>query len=135
VKQVVGRFPRDVHFVFKQYPLDTHSQANMAAEAALAAQAQGKFWEMHDKMYANFRAINREHVLTWAKEIGLDVDRFRTELDSHKYAKRVALETKQGDDAGVEGTPTFFIDGKRLNATFDVETVVPLVVQEIKSKN
>jgi protein-disulfide isomerase len=121
-----------VRLVFKQFPLDIHSQAELAAEASLAAQAQGKFWEMHDKMYANFRAIKRETILEWAKQIGLDMDRFRKDLDSHKFAARVASEAKQGDQAGVEGTPTFFINGKRLNAAFELNTVGPLIAQELK---
>src|SRR5579885_1632463 len=123
VNQVLAKYPKDVRFVFKQFPLDNHSQAALAAEAALAAQAQGKFWEMHDKMYANFRSINRDRILAWAKEVGIDLDRFEADLKSHKYAPRVASEVKQGDAAGVEGTPTFFINGKRLNAAFDLNTV------------
>jgi len=132
VSQVLAKFPKDVRVVFKQYPLDTHSQAALAAEAALSAQAQGKFWEMHDKLYANFRTINRNRIVMWAQEIGIDLDKLRADLDSHKYAARVNLEEQQGDNAGVEGTPTFFIDGKRLNATFDVGTVVPLIQAELK---
>lgn len=132
VKQVLAKYPNEVRFYFKQFPLDSHSQAELAAEAALAAQAQGKFWELHDKMYANFRQINRERILGWAKDIGLDVNRFRADLDTHKFAKRVALEAKQGDDAGVEGTPTFYINGKRLNAGFDLATVGPLIAEELK---
>jgi protein-disulfide isomerase len=129
---VLAKFPKDVRLVFKQYPLDTHSQAALAAEAALAAQAQGKFWELHDKMYANFRSISRDRIFVWAKEIGLDLDKLRADLDSHKFAARVSAESHQGDNAGVEGTPTFFIDGKRLNTTFDVATVTPLIQAELK---
>jgi protein-disulfide isomerase len=132
VNQVLAKYPKDVRVVFKQFPLDTHSQAELAAEAALAAQAQGKFWEMHDKLYANFRSISRVRIFAWATEIGLDMNRFKSELDSHKYAARVASESKQGDTVGVEGTPTFFIDGARLNATFDVATVVPLIEPKLK---
>ena len=71
VKQILNKYPKDVRFIFKQFPLDIHSQAAVAAEAALAAQAQGKFWEMHDKLYANFRSISRVRILDWAREIGL----------------------------------------------------------------
>jgi len=127
VKLLLAKYPNDVKLVFKQFPLDTHSQAALSAEAALAAQAQGKFWEMHDKLYANFRSLSRVRILAWAHEIGLDLPRFTADLDGHKYASRVAAEEKQGEDAGVEGTPTFFIDGRRLNAAFDMETVAPLI--------
>jgi protein-disulfide isomerase len=127
VKQLIAKYPNEVRLVFKQFPLDTHSQAAVSAEAALAAQAQGKFWEMHDKLYANFRGLSRARILAWAKELGLDLPRFTADLDSHKYASRVAAEEKEGEAAGVEGTPTFFIDGHRLNAVFDVATVAPLI--------
>jgi protein-disulfide isomerase len=134
VKQLLAKYPNDVRFVFKQYPLDIHSQAALAAEAALAAQAQGKFWELHDKMYANFRQISRPHIDAWAKELGLDMTRFQADLASHVYAKRVASEEKQGDQAGVEGTPTFYIDGARLNAVFNVATVSPLIDKKLKPR-
>lgn len=121
-----------MRFIFKQFPLDEHSQAELAAEASLAAQAQGKFWEMHDLMYANFRSISRQRIFAWAKEVGLDMNRFQSELDSHKYRARVESEEKQGDIAGVEGTPTFYIDGARLNAAFDVATVSPIIDKKLK---
>jgi protein-disulfide isomerase len=130
VKAFLAKYPIDAKLVFKQFPLDSHSQAALSAEAALAAQAQGKFWEMHDKLYANFRQLSRPRILLWAKEIGLDLPRFTADLDSHKYASRVASEEKQGEVAGVEGTPTFYIDGHRLNAVFDVATVTPLILKK-----
>ncbi len=130
VKAFLAKYPNDAKLVFKQFPLDSHSQAALSAEAALAAQAQGKFWEMHDKLYANFRQLSRPRILSWAKEIGLDLPRFTADLDSHKYASRVASEEKQGEAAGVEGTPTFYIDGHRLNAVFDMATVTPLIVKK-----
>ncbi len=132
VNQLLAKYPREIKIIFKQFPLDTHSQAALAAEAALAAQAQGKFWEMHDKMYANFRAINRDRIFAWAKEIGLDMKRFENEINTRRYAARVASEEKEGEKAGVEGTPTFFINGKRLNAAFEVSTVAPIISEELK---
>ncbi|MEO8051051.1 MAG: thioredoxin domain-containing protein [Acidobacteriota bacterium] len=134
VKQILDKYPKDVRFIFKQFPLDNHSQAAVAAEASLAAQAQGKFWEMHDKLYANFRDINRVRILSWAREIGLDVKRFTADLDSHKYRNRVTTEEKQGEDAGVVGTPTFYIDGKKLNSSFEFATVDPVIQAELKTK-
>jgi len=132
VVQVMQKFPKDVRVVFKQFPLDTHSQAASAAEAALAAQAQGKFWEMHDRLYENFRRISPERILAWAQEIGLDMNRFRADWDSHRFRARVEAEEQEGETVGVDGTPTFFIDGKKLNGMFDAETVVPLISQELK---
>jgi protein-disulfide isomerase len=130
--QVVQKFPKDVKLVFKQFPLEDHSQAALAAEASLAAQDQGKFWPLHDKMYANFRQINRARILGWATEAGLDMKRFQADLDTHKYAARVHAEEQEGEVAGVEGTPTFFINGKRFNGVFEVSAIAPIVVDELK---
>jgi protein-disulfide isomerase len=130
--QVVQKFPKEVKLVFKQFPLEDHSQAALAAEASLAAQAQGKFWELHNKMYANFRQINRARIFVWATESGLDMNQFRADLDSHKYAARVHAEEQEGEVAGVEGTPTFFINGKRFNGVFEVSAITPIVLDEMK---
>ena len=130
--QVVQKFPKDVKLVFKQFPLEDHSQAALAAEASLAAQAQGKFWPLHDRMYANFRQINRANIFAWATQSGLDMTRFKADLDAHKYAARVHTEEQEGEVAGVEGTPTFFINGKRFNGVFEVNAIAPLVMSELK---
>jgi protein-disulfide isomerase len=121
-----------VKLVFKQFPLEEHSQAALAAEASLAAHAQGRFWPLHDKMYANFRQINYPRILAWALETGLDMQRFRADLDSHKYAAEVHHEEQQGEAAGVEGTPTFFVDGKKFNGVFEVSAIAPIVQDELK---
>jgi protein-disulfide isomerase len=131
-KEVLRQFPKDVRLVFKQFPLDIHSQAEFGAEAALAAQAQGKFWEMHDLLYAGFPDISRQRVMTYAKELKLDMPRFTSDLDSHKFRARVTSEEKEGEEAGVGGTPTFFFNGKRYNGVFDVASVVPLIKKELK---
>ena len=89
---------------------------------------------MHDKLYANFRIINRDRILAWAQELGLNMARFDKDLNSHKYLARVTAEEKQGEDAGVEGTPTFYIDGKKLNASFEFATVEPVIQAEMKKK-
>ncbi|HVP00125.1 MAG TPA: thioredoxin domain-containing protein [Bryobacteraceae bacterium] len=129
---VVQKFPTQVKLVFKQFPLEDHSQAALAAEASLAAQAQGKFWPLHDKMYANFRTINRVRILGWAADVGLDLNSFRADLDSHKYAARVHAEEQEGEVAGVEGTPTFYINGKRFNGVFEAKAVAPIILDEMK---
>jgi protein-disulfide isomerase len=131
---VVQKFPKDVKLVFKQFPLEDHSQAALAAEASLAAQAQGKFWELHDKMYANFRQINRVRILAWATEVGLDMKHFQADLDAHKYAARVHIEELEGETAGVEGTPTFYINGKRFNGVFEAKAIAPIIADELKGK-
>jgi len=132
VAKIMKQYPADVRVIFKQFPLDFHPQAHLAAEASLAAQAQGKFWELHDRLYAHFREINSARILTWAGEVGLDVNRLQSDLNSHKFNDRVNAEEQEGEKAEVEGTPTFFINGRRLNGTFDVATIAPLIAEELK---
>lgn len=127
-------FPKDVRVVFKQFPLDMHNQAEVAAEASLAANAQGKFWPMHDKLFANFRRLSRQNILQWAAEAGLDVPKFTADLDSHKFRAAVQKEMNEGMKAGVMGTPTFFINGKRYNGAMEPEIVKPLIEAELRPR-
>jgi protein-disulfide isomerase len=131
-KALMRQFPNDVRMVFKQFPLDDHAQAEFGAEAALAAQAQGKFWEMHDLLYAGYPNLSRPTVLGYARKLGLDMTRFTAEVDGHKYAARVHAEEQEGEDAGVGGTPTFFLNGKKFNETFTAAAVAPLIRNELK---
>ena len=133
VLSLVDRYPKDVKVVFKQFPLDMHRQARLAAEASLAAHAQGKFWPMHDRKFANFRQLSRENIVRWAAESGLDGARFAADLDSHKYAAKVEQELNEGMNAGVMGTPSFFINGKRYNGAMQPEIVAPIIEAELKS--
>lgn len=129
---VLKQFPKDVKLVFKQFPLDTHSEAEFGAEASLAAQAQGKFWEMHDRLYGGFPDLSRNTVMRYAKQIGLDMNRFTSELDSHKYKARVHAEEQEGEKAGVGGTPTFFLNGKKYNGVFEASALAPVIRGELK---
>jgi protein-disulfide isomerase len=131
-KEILRQFPNDVRFVFKQFPLDSHSDAEFGAEASLAAQAQGKFWEMHDLMYAGFPDLSRKRIMTYARQLSLDLKRFTAELDSHKYRSRVRAEEQEGEAAGVGGTPAFFFNGRHYNGTFDAASVVPVIKKELK---
>jgi protein-disulfide isomerase len=131
-RMILQRHPSDVRLVFKQFPLDNHSQAELAAEAALAAHSQGKFWPMHDKLYANFRTINRDNIMLWAGELGLDMKKFTGDLSTGKYRQAVENEEKQGDLAGVQGTPTFFFNGRRYSGAFQAELIESLLVSEFK---
>jgi protein-disulfide isomerase len=134
-KEILRRFPNDVRLVFKQFPLDSHSDAEFGAEAALAAQAQGKFWEMHDLLYAGFPDLSRGRIDGYAKQLKLDMTRFNAELASHKYKARVQAEEKEGEEAGVGGTPTFYFNGKKFNGLFDVASVVPIIKKELGQSN
>ncbi|HYI95429.1 MAG TPA: thioredoxin domain-containing protein [Bryobacteraceae bacterium] len=130
---VAAQYPKDVKLVFKQFPLDFHSNAYAAAEASLAANAQGKFWALHDKMFANFRQLTRENILRWAAESGIEMGTFKADLASGKYREQIDREVREGAGAGVMGTPTFFINGKRYNGPFEVEALKPILDAELKA--
>jgi protein-disulfide isomerase len=128
----MAKYPADIRLVFKQFPLDTHSQAGFAAEAALAAHAQGKFWPMHDKLYANFRDLAPEKINQWAKESGLDLVRFTVDMKSGKYKAAVQKELDEGVEAGVQGTPTLFVNGKRYNGPVETAALEEVLQAELK---
>jgi protein-disulfide isomerase len=132
MKEVMRQMPKEVKLIYKQFPLDSHSQAQFGAEASLAAQAQGKFWEMHDLLYAGFPDLSRNRVMGYARQLGLDMKRFTAEVDSHKYKARVAAEEKEGEAVNVSGTPTFFFNGRKFNGVFEAKTIVPLLRKEFK---
>jgi Na+/H+ antiporter NhaA len=114
----------DLRYVWRHLPLtDVHPAAQLAAEAAEAAGAQGAFWEMHDLLLANQDALTFADLLRYAGELGLDVDRFRGELKRHVHEARIAQDVESADLSGVSGTPTFFINGQRHYGAYDAESL------------
>jgi protein-disulfide isomerase len=134
VDAVLQAYPNDVRLVYKQYPLSTHPHARMAAEAALAAHVQNKFWPMHDKLFANSRRLSDATVLAAAKEIGLDLTKFQNDLKSAKVKQIVEKDIADGDKAQVSGTPTVFINGKRYNGPLELVILKPILDGELKAK-
>jgi protein-disulfide isomerase len=132
INAILKAYPNDVKLIFKQYPLDSHPAAAICAAAALAAHNQGKFWELHDLMFANRAKLGRPAILAWAAQIGLDMKRFQQDLDSDAVKKSVRRDTADGDNAGVEATPTIFINGQRYNGDYDLEQVRPIIDAELK---
>ena len=113
VRELLGDFA-DVRYVWRHLPLaDVHQHAQLAAEGAEAAAAQGAFWEMHDKLLENQEALEADDLLGYAEELGLDTDRFSEFLRDRRGARRVAEDVDGADLSGVSGTPTFFINGRR----------------------
>lgn len=106
---------------FKNFPLNFHPFAQLAAQAGQAAALQGKFWEMHDLMFANQSALKREDLLRYAEKINLDMKRFTADLDSERVKKIIAEDLKEGEKRGVQGTPTFFLNGKSYSGTHSYE--------------
>jgi protein-disulfide isomerase len=125
VKQVQAQMGEQLRFVFRNFPITTsHPHAEHAAEAAEAAAAQGRFWEMHDYLYEHQRQLEDANLHAYAGEVGLDVDRFDRELAEHAYAARVREDFMSGVHSGVNGTPTFYINGRRYDASYDLDTVL-----------
>jgi protein-disulfide isomerase len=120
VKDVQARMRDRLRFVFRNFPISTsHPHAEQAAEAAEAAAAQGRFWEMHDALYENQRRLRDQDLRSYAERLELDVDRFATELAEHVHAPRVHEDFMSGVRSGVNGTPTFYINGVRHNDSYE----------------
>jgi protein-disulfide isomerase len=118
----------ELRFAFRHFPLgQVHPHAPMAAEAAEAAGAQGKFWAMHDMLFENQHALDPPDLLRYASAIGLDVDRFALELDRHVHQPKVREDFLGGIRSGVNGTPTFFINGIRHNGPWDLESLLEAI--------
>jgi protein-disulfide isomerase len=113
--QVLKAFPKEVQLVYKQYPLNIHIFARQAAAASLVAHAQGKFWELHDRMFQNFSNINDETIRQWAKEVGLNMTEFDKVLQSGRMEAAIQKDMADGASAKVLGTPTVFVNGKRIH--------------------
>ena len=110
-----------VRFVYKFMPLSMHPHGEAAARAAIAAQAQGKFWEMHDKLFTNGEHLEDADILKYAAAIGLDVDRFRADLQSPATKARLDADRKLADTLQVKGTPTIFINGREYDSKIDID--------------
>jgi protein-disulfide isomerase len=124
VKEIMSQFGDDkIYFVFRNFPLsDIHPHAQHAAEATEAAAAQDKFWEMHDYLFEHQKALDDRHLLEYAQKVGLDINRFKKEMSGHIYTSLINKSLKSGIDSGVEGTPTFFVNGVRYEDSWDLET-------------
>jgi formate-nitrite transporter family protein len=107
-------------FVYRHFPLSqTHSNAQRAAEAAEAAASQGSFWEMHDMLFTNQDALDKMSLQNYAEKIGLDMKQYDREMETEIHAKRVREDFISGVHSGVNGTPTFFINGERYDGRLD----------------
>jgi protein-disulfide isomerase len=125
IKQVQKRLGDQLRLVFRHFPLGTiHPHAGQAAEAAEAAGIQGKFWEMHDTLFEYQHALSNAHLLQYARSLNLDQAEFERDLMTHAFAGRVREDFLGGVRSGVNGTPTFFINGRRHDGSYDRETLL-----------
>ncbi len=121
--------------MFKHLPLSMHSKAPAAHKAAEAAYLQGKFWEMHDRIFSAQREMSPEKYLAYAAEIGLDIDRFKSDLESAKVKRRIDSDTKEAGAVGVTGTPAFFLNGRFLSGAQPFEAFKRVIDDELKNKS
>jgi len=134
VDMIMAAYPKDIKLIYKQYPLSMHPHAEMAAEASLAAREQGKFWEMYELLFKNYRRLSSSSILAMAKQLGLDMDKFKADLDSGKYKAVIAKDMADGDAAGVYGTPAFYINGKQYNGELTLAALKPIFAAELKGE-
>jgi len=114
VKALQQKYGNNLRFVYKHFPLPFHPNAEPAAEASECAGEQSKFWEYHDKLFENQDSLSNANYKKWAGELGLKQAQFDQCVDSRKYKSKVEQQTKQGQDDGVSGTPTFYINGQKI---------------------
>jgi protein-disulfide isomerase len=132
VKRVQKHFAKGLRFVFRNFPLSNmHPQAESAAETAEFAGAHGKFWEMHDGLFENQERLGGPLYLELAQAMSLSAEQLQQALEEGKYQKRVRADFSTGVRSGVNGTPTFFINGKRHDGPFDFESLVLAIEQEL----
>jgi|APLak6261679142_1056127.scaffolds.fasta_scaffold00202_20 protein-disulfide isomerase len=129
-KQYEGK----IKLVFKHQPLPFHNNAKIAAAASMAANEQGKFWEMHDKLFANQQALDRPNLERYASELGLDMGKFKAALDSNKYDAAITADSNEGMRVGANGTPTFFINGRQLVGAQPIDAFKAVIDDELKKK-
>lgn len=130
VKEVQRRLGDQLRFVFRNFPLtQSHPHALQAAEAAEAAAAQGKFWEMHDQLFEHQDTLDDAHLRRYAAAIGLDEDRFDRDMAQHRYRGKIEEDMQSGMASNVPGTPTFFINGVMYQGSPDPESMVQALRQ------
>jgi protein-disulfide isomerase len=132
VKQALSALGDDVRFAYRHFPLaQIHPHAALAAEAAEAAGAQGRFWEMHELLFANQQRLGPRDLLVDAERLGLDLNRFARDLDEHTFRPKVREDFMSGVRSGVNGTPTFFVNGVRHNGGYSAEELVEAIESEL----
>jgi protein-disulfide isomerase len=132
VKEVQRVIGDDLLFAFRHFPLtQIHPLALPAAEAAEAAGAQGKFWEMHDMLFENQQHLEPPYLLQSASALGLDLERFASDLQSGRFEPKIREDFLSGVRSGVNGTPTFFVNGVRHNGGYDPASLIEAISAEL----
>jgi len=131
VKQIAARYPDEVRIVFRHLPLEFHAQARPAAYGSICADAQGQFWEYHDLLFANQRALERDQLSDYAISLGLDMEAFESCMKAPETEARVAADLEAAESLGATGTPAFFINGIFLSGAQPFEAFEQLIEEEL----
>jgi protein-disulfide isomerase len=135
VKQVLDRYPTQVKLVYKNYPIDSHPKARPAAEAALCAEEQGRFWEFHEELFAKSPQLAPEQLLAIANAIGLDAAKYEECVKTRRFQAKVDADVAAGKKSGVAGTPAFFVNGVPLSGGRSVEDFAKVINAELARLN
>lgn len=134
IKEVQRAMGDRLRFVFRNFPItQSHEYAEHAAEAAEAAGAQGKFWAMHDALYEHQHALDDAHLVQYARQLGLDAKRVAQEIEDEAHLDRVRADFMSGVRSGVNGTPTFFIDGVRYDGSWEPDALLAALAAAAKA--
>jgi protein-disulfide isomerase len=132
--EIEQKYPKDVAVVFVNQPLPFHDKAMGAAQAFMAAARQGKAWEMHDKMFSNQQALSEADLDKYAQEIGLNMAKFKAAMDSSKFKDRIQKDSAEGMKVGANGTPTFFINGNKVEGAQPFDAFKAVIDRELAKK-
>jgi protein-disulfide isomerase len=133
IDKLLDSHKNEIRFVFKFYPLPSHTHADIAARATIAAMNQGKFWEMHHAVFANQRHLEQTDLDSYAKELGLEVSRLHADMQANATTERIAKDRKLGEDVQIAGTPTIFINGRLFDGHQDMNDWIALELASLGS--
>ncbi len=134
VNQVLNTYGDRIHFIYRHYPLAIHPRARPAAEASQCAAEQGKFWQFHDRLFGDQSRLSDEDFKQAAAQLGLDLAQFSACVDSQKYKAEIDVDIHAGDEAGVSGTPAFYINGRMLSGAQPFEAFKRIIDEELAQK-
>jgi protein-disulfide isomerase len=133
IKELEEDYPGKVRFVFKNNPMHFHKSARLAAKAALAANEQGRFWDYHDALFTHQAALDPASLERYASDLGLDLARFRAAMSSEALDAAISADMAEAQRLSIRGTPTFFVNGRRVIGAQKIEAFRPLVDQALAS--
>lgn len=128
---MIEKYPGNVKVVFKHYPIRSHRYSEKAARASIAAHRQGKFWEFHDKLFDNYKNLSDVKIYEFIRDLKLDRDKFEKDWKDPAVDAKVEADQREGSQIGVRGTPTIFVNGRRLRKR-SLEGFSQLIDEELK---